>query len=196
MPPKQARRRGTGRGRGGTAVSRARASLPARIDPAPPAVCARARGLRTRRPEFALFPLITCGESARQRDREKETESERKGERNSHVWSRRSGAQEPWREATPGRDSRVRRGRDAHAMGVHSCMPLRACRRKNRKVGAPLTRAGCLSLGQRRLRVFASEGARARASARGPGTGVRGVGRGCRRRAGRSACVSEWQEPA
>lgn len=81
MPPKQARRRGTGRGRGGTAVSRARASLPARIDPAPPAVCARARGLRTRRPEFALFPLITCGESARQRDREKETESERKGER-------------------------------------------------------------------------------------------------------------------
>lgn len=133
-------------------------------------------------------------ETERQGERDREREKGR--ERNSHVWSRRPGAQEPWREATPGRDSRVRRGRDAHAMGVHSCMPLRACRRKNRKVGAPLTRAGCLSLGQRRLRVFASEGARARASARGPGTGVRGVGRGCRRRAGRSACVSEWQEPA
>lgn len=126
-----------------------------------------------------------------ERDREREKGREKFARVVEAAWCPRAVAR-----GDPRRDSRVRGGRDAHAMGVHSCMPLRACRRKNRKVGAPLTRAGCLSLGQRRLRVFASEGARARASARGPGTGVRGVGRGCRRRAGRSACVSEWQEPA
>lgn len=113
-------------------VSRARASLAARIDPAPLAFRARARGAAYEAARVCIIPVNNLRrkcETKSERKSERKSESERAREKFASefvaVWRPKDVARgDP--EARFAGPTRARR----RAMGVHSCMPLRACRRK------------------------------------------------------------------